>query len=640
MAANNRAYRPGAVGESGAMDSVADHPAHSGVTVPEPGVSRRPGSARYAWAGWLEALGVALSPAIAALVLRLRLMAPSALADPAMHTTYVIDPLDVFKRYAAVYASTARMREAGRVGFLIPARLAYEAFGAVAGFFVFRYVLALIAVGPVYLLLRRLYGRAAGVVGILAVMSSPVVVTAWGTDYPDGAVLSYVLGAMACLSMPCSQRRRRTWLAAAGVLFGLAVWSHGVAVPLVGATVVGYVGVRLVRDRAALLVDLALLAGAVVAVTILLLPASAAVMGYSDFISLTWEGFRYLSQPSQIGNWHSASWRWAPYVAYLLVPPAVLVGFAVAVIRRGRAVPTPVMLVGVMAAVQLAAYALLQFASSLQTLEQYFFSSTLWCGVCLALAIAIAELARPLWKRPLARWLPAAVLLAVPLGYEADPRVPPFGWVPLGAVLAAAAIIAAAAARGGAEFRRPLAAAATAGIALAVFVGAILVLTVAPIPNHPVLPGTLPENVDTHPPYSAALGGSGRIYIDRYQIATALPAFVGPAAYRGEQVFMWWPRLDNASYVEDSGMYHDGFNSLVSQPPDLTRQDRQLLRSRCPAELLLFADSAASFPVALARLAAFRPTLMRTTDLRAGPLSLHAWLIRLGVCYRPPAHAG
>jgi Dolichyl-phosphate-mannose-protein mannosyltransferase len=622
------------------MDSVADHPARSAVTVPEPGVSRRPGSARRAWAGWLEALGVALSPAIAALVLRLRLMAPSALADPAMHTIYIIDPHDVFKRYAAVYASTARLREAGRVGFLIPARLSYEAFGAVPGFFVFRYVLALIAVGPVYLLLRRLYGRAAGVVGILAVMSSPVVVTAWGTDYPDGAALSYALGAMACLSMPCSQRRRRAWLAVAGVLFGLAVWSHGVAVPLVGATLVGYVGVRLMRDRAGLLVDLALLAGAVVVVTGLLLPASAAVMGYSDFISLTWQGFRYLSQPSQVATWHSASWRWAPYVAYLLVPPAVLGGFAVAVIRRGRAVPTPVVLVGVMAAVQLAAYALLQFVGSLQTLEQYFFSSTLWSGVCLALAIAVAELARPLWDRPLARWLPAAVLLAVPLGYEAGPRVPPFGWVPFGAVLAAAAIIAAAAARGGAEFRRPLAAAATVGLALAVFAGATLVLTVAPIPNHPVLPGTLPENIDTSPPYAAALGGSGTIYIDLYRIATALPAFVGPAAYRHEQLFMWWPRLANASYVEDSGMYHDGFNSLDSQPPNLTRQDIQLLRSRCPAELLLYADSAASFPLALARLAAFRPTLMRTTDLRAGPVSLHAWLIRLGVCYHPPAHAG
>jgi hypothetical protein len=230
------------------------------------------------------------------------------------------------------------------------------------------------------------------------------------------------------------------------------------------------------------------------------------------------------------------------------------------------------------------------------------------------------------------------MLLAVPLGYEADPHVPAFGWVPLGAVLAAAAIIAAAAARGGARLRRPLAAAATAGLALAVLAGATLVLTVAPIPNHPVLPGTLPENIDTHPPYATALGGSATIYIDRYQIATALPAFVGPAAYRGEQLFMWWPRLANALYVEDSGMYHDGFNSLVSQPPNLTTQDTQLLRSRCPAELLLFDDSTATFPVALARLAAFRPTLMRTTDLRAGSLSLYAWLIRLGVCYHPRAH--
>ena len=213
------------------------------------------------------------------------------------------------------------------------------------------------------------------------------------------------------------------------------------------------------------------------------------------------------------------------YVAYLLVPPAVLGAFAVAVARRGRAVPTPVLLVGVVAAVQLVVYVWLQFVGTVQTLEQHYLSSTLWAGVCVAFAITVAELARPLSGRPIARWLPAAVLLAVPLGYEADPHVPSFGWLPFGAMLAAVVIAAAVAAPGCARLRPPLAAVTATGLALAAFAGATWCS-----PSRPsrvtraarYRPGPAPRPT---PPRSAA---AGRIYVDGYRIATALPAVRRP----------------------------------------------------------------------------------------------------------------
>ena len=67
----------------------------------------------------------------------------------------------------------------------------------------------LFALVPAYVLLRRLYGISAGVLAVAVLISCPVVITAWGTDYPDSAVVSYVAGAVACLALPRGKAQER-----------------------------------------------------------------------------------------------------------------------------------------------------------------------------------------------------------------------------------------------------------------------------------------------------------------------------------------------------------------------------------------------------------------------------------------------
>ena len=222
------------------------------------------------------------------------------------------------------------------------------------------------------------------------------------------------------------------------------------------------------------------------------------------------------------------------------------------------------------------------------------------------------------------------MLLAIPLGYEADPHVPAFGWVPAGLLLAALMIAAAAAARSAGRLVRPVAAAAATGLTVAVLAGAALALTVAPIPRHAPPPGTASKD-DPAPAYATALGGSATTLIDAYRIATGMPVFVGPATYRGEQLLIWWP-ISNRGFPnrEYAGMYHGMFNTVHSDPGDVTARDQRFIRARRPGEILLFGQSAAPFPAALSELAPYQPALIRAGTLRSGPLVLHLWLIRLG----------
>ncbi|MEA2637704.1 MAG: hypothetical protein QOE18_761, partial [Chloroflexota bacterium] len=62
-----------------------------------------------------EGLALLVAPVVAFFGLRLRLMPVPDLNDPAMHTTFIIDPQSIFLRYTAAFTPSERLREGYRV---------------------------------------------------------------------------------------------------------------------------------------------------------------------------------------------------------------------------------------------------------------------------------------------------------------------------------------------------------------------------------------------------------------------------------------------------------------------------------------------------------------------------------------------
>jgi hypothetical protein len=577
----------------------------------------------------LEGLAVLVSPIAAVFGLRITLMSPPDLNDPAMHTTFVINPSDIFIRYTALLEPTDRLREGARVGFLIPARLSYLLFGAVPGFIVFRYVLALIALVPVYLLLRRLYGRIAGAIGVIVVLTCPVIILAWGTDFPDSAAVSYLIGGMACLAMP-SARHRYGWVIGSAVLFTLALWALAASAPLIIVTLVVHARIMWARERKTVVRDAALMGGAFVAVTGLLVVGSGLLIGPLDYIQTTIASLIYLAHPSQVRVNHSASPLWAPYITYLLVPPAVIALWFVAFARPLRTVPAPQLLVGMACLAQLLIFGVLQLVGGVQDLEVHYFSSLLWGAVCITLAIVIVELGRPLHTHRILRWALPGLVLAVPLIFEIHPHVPQFGWIPWGVALAALVVILGIYAMRLGQRAPTIRTMTLIGVSLTAIVGGLLGLTVTPT-QHPRLRGTV---LDTFPAYAGTLDGNDIAEIDLYSITTQLAAFVGPPSYSGERLVMWWSDNEIGLLREPIGMFHAFFNSVPSDLGVLATPGSQYIEQAKPAQVLLMSFNGTQFPASLSQLAQFQPVVVRAGVISSGSLALHLWLIDLKVYER------
>ena len=407
--------------------------------------------------------------------------------------------------------------------------------------------------------------------------------------------------------------------------------------------------------------DLAVLVASAIAVTGLLAICSDLLLGQFNFIAPTVKSARYLSRASELRANHSTSWSWAPYDAYLLVPPAIALSYVLIVAGRRPKVGTAQLFIGLTGALQLAAFMFLQFLSSFQALEMYYFSSVLWSSVNIMLAVSVAEVTRPFLSRGvaedsddsaperqaagtvrMARWIagavPALLVLAVALAYEGTDKaglhIRSMTWA-WGAVVAVILIAAAIVGRLTIEWRsarhrsgtgRLAHHLASAGAAV-VMIGAALILTTAPPGRH----GQLADTVyDPAPPYAKALGGNDSAYVARYIVLSELPGFVGHAAYRGEALLTWAPSSEFGELLGPMGIYHNAITWASRTFPVLGRKGVRKIESWRAAQVLIMSLTGRNFAQAVRSLARFKPDVVRRAILHHGSYHLHVWLVDLG----------
>jgi hypothetical protein len=587
----------------------------------------------------LEAAAVLLSPLVAFFGLHVARMVRPDMIDPYLYTAYAQNGRDLVERYGdGLYYWV-------RLGFILPARAAYLAFGAVPGFYVLRYLLALVAVVPVYLLLRRLHGPAAGALGVAVALSSPVILHSWGTDYPDSAAVSYLFAGTACLVMPTAARRARlarlVCVTLGGLALALAVHCQFISAPLVAAIVLAYLAVNLRRRPLEVLAHLAVLIVCAAAVTGALAGLAQLVFGSHNIIAPTVTASEHFRTPGQLAKWHSTTWRWVLDDTYLLALPAALAGWSAARLGRGG-VPSAEQTVVLGVALQGLLYTGLQFYGSTATLEYYLYSSMLWPGVCLVTAFLLVALSRPLLARAWTAALPVALVALLPLLVTQFRHQLQFRLVPAGLVVVAGVAMVALCGRlapklpaswpGGTATR-----VAAVGTAAGLVVGGCFALTIAgpaTLPASRLVPG---QAKFPHVNYAGVILGDGRREVDAYRVASGLHLMVPGARHRGDDLMMWYPPNQSTNINQAAAQYLWHINSLRQTMPRLLRVDQKTLRARRPGLLLLLSVTGDEFPAAVRSLseASLDPVVLRTELLAAGSQRLHASLVSLGAFSGP-----
>lgn len=492
------------------------------------GSSLVPGEGSTSGRRWLslDVLGLLVAPVAAFFVLRVRPMYNFDSVDANIYTGYAHNAPDLMLRWGAgVYYWV-------RLGAILPERLAYLAFGSVPGFYVLRYLLLLLIIGPLFALFRGQVSRAAGWLVVSLFLASPVMYVALGSDYPDSVIFAYLPAAFALLFIPWRSLVPRlvSWTLA-GVLLALALHSQVVSAPLVATLLVAFVIAFLGRGQ---LRRVLLAAGCVavggLGITAVFVVVGRLWLGSGNIFIPTITNYLSLQSPDWLKLWHSSDPSWAATVPYIAVPAVVGVCWLVTLATtRARGLTRVETGAGAWLLLATLAMYAMQFRGTVATLEYRLYSSSLWPPTLILLAYVVLRVVgglRPATTRPV--WLATALVWVVALVASFSLLSGVSGsWAVTLAVSAAAVVLTAVAVIRSTGLR-----VAVAGLVCLL----LMFLTVSPTskPNGDGF-SVLPQ---AH--YDVVFGHAGdREDVVYYQLATQIAPIVGPATARGQIPVFW-----------------------------------------------------------------------------------------------------
>jgi hypothetical protein len=511
-------------------------------------------------------------------------------------------------------------RQVTRAGFVVPGRMLNIAFGDIGGFYALRYLLVLLAVAAVYVFFARLHGRAAGAVGAATVIASPVLVKSWSTDYPMASVISYLAAGYCCLFMPAANRRTQLlWTAAGGFFLSLALYSHAIALSVVCVALLVFVVAKLQRSWT-ILVDLGVLLGAFAACSVALSIGSWLLFGVPDLWGPTIDAAGELRDSVMVDVFHSDTWRWVLDTPHVVVPVFVLLVWGLLALRRRNGFVRSERLVAIVLALQFFVFVMLQFSQDSWIIEFHYYFSMLWPAVCLVFASTLCELGRAVMSEPGRRWLPAAIVLAVPVVIGLFPQVG-FGLVTalVLAVLAALAIFSLG----------PPARAGRAVLAIVGFTVVAYAITIAQPADAPLRAGqaNLPK-----PYYDQVFGTSDRLDRDRYAIASELDELVPPPPADDVPLIIWGNE-DWSAQANQAAAQYGWLPNTIFGLPELSDDDIARIQAVEPDVIVSLAADPTAIRDGMTALEAAFPggRVVATRTLRHGDVALEVGVFETGL---------